>query len=63
VFWATHLIDEVNDADHVVVLHEGRLAAMGSVLDVVRASGTKDISAAFSRLSGLEGKREEEMAR
>jgi ABC-2 type transport system ATP-binding protein len=62
VFWATHLIDEVGDADHVVVLHEGKLAAKGSVADVVRATGTSTIRAAFSKLSGLDAKRKEELA-
>jgi ABC-2 type transport system ATP-binding protein len=62
VFWATHLIDEVDAADHVVVLHEGKLAAKGSVADVVRAAGAPDIRAAFSKLSGLDGKPEEEKA-
>jgi ABC-2 type transport system ATP-binding protein len=62
VFWATHLIDEVGDADHVVVLHEGKLAAKGSVADVVRAAGTSTIRAAFSKLSGLDARRNEEPA-
>jgi ABC-2 type transport system ATP-binding protein len=62
VFWATHLIDEVNEADHVVVLHEGRVAAKGSVADVVRATGTSNIRAAFSHLSGLDDNRREEIA-
>jgi ABC-2 type transport system ATP-binding protein len=59
VFWATHLIDEVDDGDHVVVLHEGRVAAKGSVADVVSATGTPNIRTAFSQLSKLDGKREE----
>lgn len=62
VFWATHLIDEVDDGDHVVALHEGRVAAKGSVADVVRASGTPNIRAAFSKLSGLDGKHKDEAA-
>ena len=59
VFWATHLIDEVDAADHVVVLHEGKLAAKGSVADVVRAVGAPDIRAAFSKLSGLDARQVE----
>ena len=41
VFWATHLIDEVDDGDHVVVLAEGNLVAKGRVADVVRSTGAK----------------------
>jgi ABC-2 type transport system ATP-binding protein len=59
VFWATHLIDEVDAADHVVVLHEGKLAAKGSVAEVARAAGTSDMRAAFSKLSGLDAKQSE----
>jgi ABC-2 type transport system ATP-binding protein len=62
VFWATHLIDEVDDGDHVVVLHDGRVAAKGSVSDVVGAAGTPNIRAAFTKLSGLDDKQKEEAA-
>lgn len=54
VLWATHLIDEVEDSDHVVVLREGCLVAAGGVVEVVRAAGMKTIRAAFARLSGLD---------
>jgi ABC-2 type transport system ATP-binding protein len=60
VFWATHLIDEVHAADHVVVLHDGKLAAKGSVADVARAAGTANIRAAFSLLSGLDERKAEQ---
>ena len=51
VFWATHLIDEVDTGDDVVVLSEGNLVAKGTVSDVIRSHGAKTISEAFSRLS------------
>jgi ABC-2 type transport system ATP-binding protein len=51
VFWATHLIDEVDDGDDVVVLAEGELVAKGAVSDVVRANGANSIGEAFSQLS------------
>ncbi|SIT53707.1 ABC transporter related protein [Mesorhizobium prunaredense] len=54
VLWATHLIDEVDDGDHVVVLRQGELVAKGKVADVVRTSGAGSIRDAFSRLSGIE---------
>ncbi len=54
VFWATHLIDEVDDGDHVVVLAEGKLVAKGSVAEVMAATGAKTVGEAFSRLSGKE---------
>src|SRR6478609_1560842 len=49
--WATHLIDEVADDDDVIVLHQGRVLAHGSVTTVVRTLGAQDMRAAFTRLT------------
>jgi ABC-2 type transport system ATP-binding protein len=51
VLWATHLIDEVADEDDIIVLHQGRVLAHGSVPRVLDAAGAKDIRAAFTRLT------------
>ena len=51
VLWATHLIDEVADADDVIVLHQGRVLAQGPVSRVVAAAGARDIRAAFTQLT------------
>jgi ABC-2 type transport system ATP-binding protein len=52
LLWATHLIDEVAPDNRVVVLHEGRVLAAGSVDEVVRRAGATDIRAAFGLLTG-----------
>jgi ABC-2 type transport system ATP-binding protein len=54
VLWATHLIDEVDNSDDVVVLRQGKLVTTGKVSDVVKTSGTGSIRAAFSKLSGID---------
>jgi ABC-2 type transport system ATP-binding protein len=54
VFWATHLIDEVDAGDDVVVLHKGSLLANGRVAEIVRAAGTTTIREAFTKLTGLD---------
>lgn len=54
VLWATHLIDEVENGDHVVVLRQGELVAKGKVSDVVSASGAGSIRDAFSKLSRVD---------
>jgi ABC-2 type transport system ATP-binding protein len=51
VLWATHLIDEVSETDDVIVLHQGRVLAHGSVPDTVSAAGARDIHGAFTRLT------------
>jgi lipooligosaccharide transport system ATP-binding protein len=50
VLWATHLIDEVGEEARVIVLHRGRVMADGTVEDVVAATGTASIRAAFDAL-------------
>ncbi|MEE8501362.1 MAG: hypothetical protein V3S23_01460 [Kiloniellales bacterium] len=51
VLWATHLIDEVADDDSVVVLHEGRVRAQGSLSEVLARTGAVDIGVAFAKLT------------
>jgi ABC-2 type transport system ATP-binding protein len=50
--WATHLIDEVAESDHVVILHKGRVGADGPVAKVVAQAGCADIRAAFTKIVG-----------
>ena len=52
VLWATHLIDEVNPGDDVVVLHQGRVLAHGDSDAVARAADAPNIRAAFTKLTG-----------
>jgi ABC-2 type transport system ATP-binding protein len=49
--WATHLVDEIRAADHVVVLHKGRVLADDSCEGVVAAAAVRDIGAAFTKLT------------
>jgi ABC-2 type transport system ATP-binding protein len=51
VLWATHLIDEVSDADDVIVLHQGRILAHGSVSRIMEAADAQEIRTAFTRLT------------
>lgn len=52
VLWATHLIDEVSETDQVVVLHQGRVLADGVSKQVVADCAAKNVSEAFTRLTG-----------
>jgi ABC-2 type transport system ATP-binding protein len=51
VLWATHLIDEIDDDDDVIVLHRGRVLAHGPVPRVLQAADAQDIRTAFTRLT------------
>jgi ABC-2 type transport system ATP-binding protein len=55
VLWATHLIDEIASTDRIVLLHEGRIQAEGSVADVVQEAGAVTIGDAFTKLTPMEG--------
>lgn len=50
VFWATHLIDEVDEEDRVVILRQGEVVADGSLKEVVGMADAATIREAFSQL-------------
>jgi ABC-2 type transport system ATP-binding protein len=52
VLWATHLTDEVDPDDSVLVLHKGKLRAEGIAADLMRQTGGADMRAAFVALIG-----------
>ncbi len=47
VLWATHLCDEVGDADRVIVLHRGKVLADTTPRELVAKSGKATIEDAF----------------
>lgn len=48
VFWATHLIDEVDPTqDRVVILHKGQVRAAGDAAEVLAQSETSSLADAF----------------
>ena len=47
VLWATHLVEEAQQADRVLVLHQGRLIADGTPGDVAAALGGATLEAGF----------------
>ena len=51
VLWATHLVDEVDAADRIVMLAKGRVVAAGSPSDLIEQSGGEDLTDAYSRLT------------
>jgi ABC-2 type transport system ATP-binding protein len=59
VLWTTHLIDEIRDDDHVVVLHKGRVRADGACGSIVQSLETSSIGEAFTRLTG-DGREDDE---
>jgi ABC-2 type transport system ATP-binding protein len=52
ILWATHLCDEVADADRVIVLHRGKVLADTTPPKLVASSGTTSIEEAFLAMTG-----------
>ena len=52
VLWATHLCDEVTNADRVVVLHHGKVLADKSPAQLMASAGAETIEQAFLTMTG-----------
>lgn len=54
VLWATHLVDEIEAADRVVVLHRGKVLLAGGVDDLRARAGVDNVGEAFMAIVGAE---------
>jgi ABC-2 type transport system ATP-binding protein len=52
VLWATHLCDEVADADRVIVLHRGKVLADATPGEFIKSVGAATIEQAFLAITG-----------
>ncbi len=52
VLWATHLIDEAEQADQVLVMHKGKLLAQATPAALINQTQTASLLEAFFQLSG-----------
>jgi ABC-2 type transport system ATP-binding protein len=57
ILWATHLCDEVPDADRVIVLHRGKVLADTTPGELVASAGKATIEDAFLAMTGGDPKR------
>jgi len=49
VLWATHLIDEVEPDDLIIILHRGRILRQGRPEEIAQALGAEGLNDAFRR--------------
>ncbi|WP_148210692.1 ABC transporter ATP-binding protein [Beijerinckia indica] len=56
VLWATHLLDEVDPGDDVVILHQGHVLDQGKACEISMRSGIQNIAEVFTRLTGSGGR-------
>src|SRR5450432_11503 len=52
ILWATHLCDEVSDADRVIVLHRGKVLTDTTPAKLIATSGAANIEEAFLAMTG-----------
>jgi len=52
VLWATHLMDEVEDADYVYFLHHGKIIFEGGAVELLEKHGKQSIAELYSYLTG-----------
>ncbi|MCB1756118.1 MAG: ATP-binding cassette domain-containing protein [Gammaproteobacteria bacterium] len=55
VLWATHLVDEADDADRVYILDKGRVLQQGSPETIVASAGASDLLSAFLKMTTEKG--------
>ena len=53
VLWATHLIDEIDKGEKVIIIDKGKVLESGDVSMIVRKTKTKNIRDAFNKLVGI----------
>jgi ABC-2 type transport system ATP-binding protein len=51
VLWASHLIDEIDASDHLIILHQGKVRVTGTVDEVLKFAESEDINSAFYALT------------
>ena len=55
VLWATHLIDEIEQGDDIIVLHEGKILDRGNASEIAARAGAPSIGPAFNALTSAAG--------
>ena len=53
VLWATHLIDEIDKVEKVIIIDKGKVLESGDVSMIVRKTKKKNIRDAFNKLVGI----------
>jgi len=51
VLWASHLVDEAEGADRIVLLHKGKVRAEGTPAELVAGAGVGNLADAFAQLT------------
>lgn len=50
--WSTHLIDEVNLNDYIIILEQGQIIAADYASNIIKSANTENLQQAFVKLTG-----------
>lgn len=53
ILWATHIVEELEDADHIVLIRSGEIVGEGTPAELIARTGTTDLTNAYIALTGL----------
>ena len=48
--WTTHLVDEAEKADKIIILNKGKVRAIGSVKKILSLANENNLAQAFLKL-------------
>ena len=43
ILWTSHMIDDIEDDDNVILLHQGQLVSQGKMRDIIDGSGYQNL--------------------
>ena len=49
--WATHLVDEAEKADKIIVLNKGKIIKMGTPMKIMKDARAENLNQAFFNLT------------
>lgn len=52
ILWATHIVEEVADADRIALIVAGRIIRIGTPAEIIAAAGTDNLTDAYIALTG-----------
>ena len=52
ILWATHIVEELEDADHIILIRSGEIVGEGAPAELIARTGATDLTGAYIALTG-----------
>jgi ABC-2 type transport system ATP-binding protein len=53
ILWATHIVEELEDADQIILIRSGEIVGEGTPAELLARTGTTDLTDAYIALTGV----------